>query len=99
MSKNRRDPKKDANQPDIVIALRALEGVTVLEDVDDILVGYRNRNYLIEIKNPEYTLDKDGRATKDCFEESQIDLFRDWQGQYSPAWTYEDCLEIIGWNK
>ncbi len=95
MSKNRYSKKIDGNQPKIVEHLLALPGVTVELDHDDIFVGYRGENYWIEIKNPAETLDKDGRVYKGTFEESQVDLMRDWKGQYDVAWSFMDCLEII----
>jgi len=49
--------RRDQNEPDIVKALRAAGAyVQLLEQgggVPDLLVGYRGRTYLVEVKNPE----------------------------------------------
>lgn len=39
MSKHRYSPRSDANQPEIVKALRKIPGVTVQVGMDDILIG------------------------------------------------------------
>lgn len=98
MSKWRKDARTDNNQSGIIEQLEALDGVTVAPNRDDFEVGYRGKNYWIELKNPERTLDKDGRITKGCFKKSQIDRLRDWKGQYDVAWSFEDCLDIIGYE-
>jgi hypothetical protein len=47
--------KRDDNEPDIILALRAV-GATVHQldgkGLADLLVGYQQRTYLIEVKNP-----------------------------------------------
>lgn len=98
MSKNRYSKAVDENQPHIVASLRKLNGVTVELDCNDILVGYKGRNYFIEIKDPSKTLRKDGRIKTDIFKKSQIDLMRSWKGQYSICWTFMDCLDVIGYK-
>jgi hypothetical protein len=51
MSMPRRNPKRDASEPEIVSTLQAL-GCTVerLDRPCDLLVGFRGGNYLIEAK-------------------------------------------------
>lgn len=99
MSKNRYGKRIDANQPEIVEQLLELPCVTVELDRDDIYVGYKGVNYWIEIKDPKRTLRQDGRIRPDTFKESQIDLLRDWTGQYAIAWTFEEVLDIIGFRR
>lgn len=80
----------DANQPAIVAALRSV-GASV-EDlsqvgagVPDLLVGYRGRNYLIEVKTAS------GKLTK--HQEKWHPL---WRGQVAIARTPEEAWAIIG---
>ena len=49
----------DKNEKDIVTALRKIPGVKVQTDINDILIGYRGKNFWIEIKNPA-EVDKNG---------------------------------------
>jgi hypothetical protein len=55
MSIHRRAARRDANEPEIVAALKAV-GATVQqlsgEDVPDLLVGFRGGDYLLEVKRP-----------------------------------------------
>jgi Holliday junction resolvase len=85
------NPKRvDENQREIVRALRAC-GCTVqhLHEVGDgcpdILVGFRGRNYLLEIKNPE---------TKGRLTNRQKEWFSTWRGQAAVVRTAEEALEI-----
>ena len=59
MSKNRYSARADANQPEIVKQLRKM-GMSVQCNMDDILIGWKGKNYWIEIKDPAKTLKKDG---------------------------------------
>jgi hypothetical protein len=58
MSHNRRDSKTDTNQAEIVKALRQIGCFVLpthqLKDAFDILVCYRGKTFIIEIKNPDY---------------------------------------------
>lgn len=56
----RRAAKRDQNEPEIVAALRALGAfVWLLDQPVDLLVGYRGRWHLLEVKRP-----KVGRLTE-----------------------------------
>lgn len=87
----------DANQPDIVKDLRKLNGVTVrsvatIKNFLDIVVGYDNRNYLFEIKDPQ----KPPSARKLTPGEK---IFMDgWTGQADIALTTEEIIKIIGYK-
>ena len=87
----RRAAKIDVNQPAIVADIRAL-GWTVQhlhmvgKGCPDIMVGAKGKNYLFEIKNPEY----DGKLTDD--EQEWHDT---WSGQVSIAETIDDIVEVV----
>ena len=80
----------DANQSAIVADLRKA-GATVfsLHEVGygcpDLLVGFRGKNFIIEIKT------EDGTLTP-----SQVDFHDGWRGQVDVARTSEEALSIIG---
>ena len=82
----------DANQPEIVAALRAA-GATVqhLHEVGqgcpDILVGFRLENYVFEIKNPNLVWN---------ITPAQVSWIRDWRGQVNVIETVEEALQIMG---
>ena len=88
----RRAAKVDVNQPALVAAIRDL-GWTVQhlhslgQGCPDILVGAKGKNYLFEIKNPEYY---DGKLPAD--EQEWHDM---WRGQVDVVETIEDILEVV----
>jgi hypothetical protein len=84
----RRARKADANQAIIVALLRELPGVAVLvlNAEVDLIVGYRGRNYLLEVK----------RDHKAKLKPSQEKLRTTWPGQYSIVSTIDDALAVIG---
>ena len=86
MSKWRQAAKIDANQPEIVKALRKIPGVTVELGMDDILVGYQGVTYWYEIKVSE----------KSVVKPSQVKLLEEWKGHYKIVWNLEMILEDIG---
>ena len=91
----RRAAKVDANQPEIVAALRAV-GATVQplhavgKGCPDILVGLQGRNWLIEIK------DGAKRPSERTLTPDQVEWHRVWRGQVSVAESVEDALKIVG---
>lgn len=94
----RRAAKVDGNQAEIVNALRAvgaevqdLSGVG--QGVPDLMVAYRGRNYLIEIKRPKAKGQKAGALT-----DPQKKFFARWlgRGQAAVADTVDDALRVIG---
>lgn len=86
MSKYRRAAKVDANQPDIVEALRKIPGVSVQLDVDDILVGYKGQTYWYEIKVDP----------KSEVKPAQYKIAKEYTGHYKFAFSLSDILEDIG---
>ena len=87
----RRAAKIDVNQPEIVRQIRELGWSvqhlhTIGKGCPDIMVGAKGKNYLFEIKNPEY----DGKLTDD--EQEWHDM---WRGQVDIAETIDDILEVV----
>jgi Holliday junction resolvase len=87
----RRASKIDANQPDIVAALRAA-GADVMSIAQigggypDIIVGYRGANYMMEIKPSASAKLRKGQ-----------DYFRLWwRGQVCRVNSPEEALKAIG---
>ena len=77
--------KRDANEPEIIAALEAI-GCEVfrLDKPLDLLVGYRGKNWLIEVKT------KKGRLTKD-----QKDFLPKWRGQLAVVSTPEQAISVV----
>ena len=80
----------DANQAEIVADLRkAGASVCSLHEVGygcpDLLVGFRGKNFIIEVKILTGTL-----------RPSQVDFHEGWRGQVDVARTSEEALRIIG---
>lgn len=75
--------KTDVNESDIVAALRAIPGCCVETGHDDILVGYKGRNYWFEIKNPD-EVDRNGKPYKrnNNTYKRQTSLANEWTGHY-----------------
>jgi len=96
MSKHRRAAKVDANQGDIVKALRAISGVTVQLSMDDILIGYKDVNYWIEIKEPDSVSPVTGEVRPSAIKPSQHKLVAEWEGQYDICHDIDQILLIIG---
>ena len=82
MSIKRYAAKRDANEKTIVDALRD-GGATIfyLNKPLDLLIGYRGRTYLAEVKNPEH---KKGKATGGLTP-AQIEFIADWPGNTPPV--------------
>ncbi len=83
----RRKAKRDANESVLAEAARQLgASVTFLNDpyVGDLLIGFQNRNYLIEVKN-KYGKQRLG----------QIEFQEHWCGQYAVVKTVEELLQIL----
>ncbi len=95
MAQPRRSKRVDDNQGDIVKRLRAIKDVTVMLDVNDILVGYSGCNFLFEIKDPDKAT-KDGRLPLSQIKKTQIDLLRSWKGNYNIVYTFEEIIHIMG---
>ena len=77
--------RRDVNEQEIVDALEAI-GATVcrLDRPVDLLVGYRARCFLIEVKAPN------GRLTR-----GQREFMRRWKGQVRVVETPEDAIDVV----
>jgi len=90
----RRAARVDANQADIVAALRKLgASVQVLsqgDGVPDLLVGYQNRvNLLLEVKDSEKS-PSERRLTP-----AQEIWHRDWRGRVAIVESVEDAVAVL----
>lgn len=97
MAQPRRAKKVDGNQPGIVKALKTIPGVTVEVDHDDILVGYRGRNYWYEIKHPDVV--RNGKVWDSEITKTERTRQTTWNGHYEIVWNIDMILEDIGISK
>lgn len=87
--------KVDANQKQIVDALRKIPGVSVFsthtigKGVPDIVVGYCGLNYLFEIKDG-YKAPSQQKLTP-----MEVRFFETWKGQVKVATCLDDILNEI----
>ena len=89
----RRKDRVDANQGEIIKALKRM-GCTVQDDMDDILVGYRGRNYWFELKNPDVA-NKDGKVFESEKKNSQKLLEKTWRGHYRIVTTLAEIIDDL----
>lgn len=83
--RNRYKNKRDANEPQVVDAFRAL-GCSVhrLDQPVDLLVGFRGRSYAVEVKQEGETLNEKQRAWRD-----------EWRGDCWIVRSVEDVREVV----
>ena len=79
------NPRRDANEPEIVEALEAVGAKVLRLDDVDLLVAFRDKLYLLEVKTPQ------GRLNK-----KQAAFFREWAGYVWIVRTPEQALALIG---
>lgn len=87
MSRHRRNPRRDANEPDIAAALRAAGATVHLINetgVPDLLIGSRGKLYLIEVKSPT------GQMTT-----AQEEFFAKWSGPQMVVQSRAEALAIL----
>ena len=92
----RRSLQRDANEPAIVKALRAIgASVHPLHVPCDLLVGYQGRTYLMEVKSP---LGPKGGASRNGqkLNEKQQAFADAWAGQFAIVRTIQEALDAIG---
>jgi Holliday junction resolvase len=87
----KRNAKVDLNQKELVKQIRALGGYVLhthqLKNAFDILVGYRGKTYIIEIKNNEKgKLSEGEQKCKDGFNSVGV--------EYHVIWSIEQFIEI-----
>lgn len=90
-----RAKKIDANQPRIVEQLRKLHvSVRVLSMVGqgcpDLLLGFRGKNFLVELKDP------DQPPSKKILTPDEEKFFDGWLGQVAQCETLDHILKVIG---
>jgi len=86
----RHGKRVDANQSDIVKDLEAI-GCDVLEIgwPLDLLVGYRGRNWLLEIKDPA-KVPSERKLTPE-----QVSFFSLWRGQMAKIETTDEAIAVL----
>jgi len=83
--------KVDENEAEIVAALRAIGcDVERIGMPVDLLVGYRARNFLIEVKNPNTDYGKRNRST-----DEQRRWIAGWKGQVRIVYTAEEAIDLV----
>ena len=85
MSINRFNAKRDANEPEIVECF-VKAGISV-ESIDtpcDLLLGYANNSYLVEIKMP-----------KGSYTQKQKIFNSTWKGQRKTIRTIDEAMDLI----
>ena len=90
----RRKARVDANQPEIVAALRTFGASVAItsqagQGFPDIVVGYRGVNYMIEIKDSA----KPPSAQK--LTADQEPFHEAWRGQIAVCNSIEEAIEVI----
>ena len=80
----------DANQKEIVQALEQI-GCDVLELgwPLDLLVGYRRRNWLLEIKDPDKV------PSARVLTGEQVQFFNTWRGQRAKVETVDEAIVVV----
>ena len=84
--------QRDLTERPIVEALRSVPGVTVfrLDQPVDLLVGYRNANYLLEVKTPTREGGPPRRLTR-----AESEFFEGWTGTATIVCTATEALEAV----
>ncbi len=96
MNHARTAARTDANQTQVVKALRQIPGVSVSTGHDDLLVGYRGVTLWVEVKRAE-CYDRKTGALKERFKKpSQVALDATWTGARIYAKSAEDVLRWFG---
>jgi len=95
----RRAARRDDNHKDIVRGLRQIPGCTVADTgavgagFPDIVVGYKGRNYLLEIK------DGDKSPSRCKKTDDQETWHRVWGGQVAVVYGLSDAILVIQSNQ
>ena len=90
VSIKRHATRRDANEKEIVSALESI-GCTVyrLDAPVDLLVGYRARNILIEVK------DGSKMPSQRKLTQAQRDFFKDWKGQVRQVESVDEAIKCV----
>lgn len=87
--------KTDTNHKEIINKCRQVPALSVFsthtlgKGFPDIVIGYKGKNYLFEIK--------DGNKTKSQVKltEDESIFHRNWRGQVTIVYSFEDILQVI----
>jgi hypothetical protein len=95
----RRAQKRDANEKEMVAELRS-RGISVMYGSEvDLIVGYRARTYLFEVKQHDKLFLKDGVTFRaGAIKPSQSKLMSTWRGHWCVVWSIEQILNQIGYR-
>ena len=86
MSLRKYGNQRDANEPEIIAALEKVGASVYPLDLPlDLLVGYRGKTYLVEVKSEK------GRYT-----EGQEEFMETWRGQIDVVRSVDQALQAIG---
>ena len=86
MSIHRYNASTDGNQKDIIDALQSVGcRVYYIKQPVDLLVGFRGKNYLLEVKQSK------AKTTP-----AQDRFFESWTGQHKIVRTPEEALKAVG---
>jgi hypothetical protein len=91
MGKRQYKAGTDKNQKGIVENLRALPGVTVETNHNDILVGYNGYTLWYEVKNP-YAANKSGQVYESKIRKDQKRIRETYTGHYKIVTKFEEIL-------
>ena len=87
--------RTDANQAEIVYRLRKIQGLSVTsthtigKGFPDLIIGYKNQNYLVELKDgSKWSSQKKLTADELVFHQT-------WKGQVCVCECYDDILRLI----
>ncbi len=95
MSLYRRAARRDANEQEIIDALEAIgASVQTISErgVPDLLVGYRGRNWLIEVK------DGSKPPSKRKLNAEQEQWHRAWRGQVRVVSSVDAAVALVSWG-
>jgi hypothetical protein len=93
MALSRHSNQRDGNEKTIVDALRELGASVVRMDTPcDLLVGYRGKNYLIEVKLP---LGPRGGSAHSQLNDVQEDFDATWRGQFDVVRSSDEAIELV----
>jgi len=81
----RYDAKRDSNEAEIICALHQVGAKVMQLDEFDLLVGFRDKLFMLEVKT------KTGRLNA-----KQARLFRDWAGHIWIVRSVDEALRRIG---
>lgn len=90
-----RAARTDANHAAIVKALRQI-GASVFDasrvggGFPDLVVGYRGRNFLLEVKDGKKS------PSRRQLTEAQVKFVAEWRGHWAYVQSVEDALELVG---